>query len=53
MTSFINKFVNIKYYYKRPKEIRDKYLFNFFVQDFLDIKDFRVFRKLFYSVVRG
>ena len=34
MTSFINEFVNIKYYYKRPKLKEDGYLFNFFVQDF-------------------
>lgn len=34
MTSFINEFVNIKYYYKRPRVKEDGYLFNFFIHDF-------------------
>jgi hypothetical protein len=34
MTSFIYEFVNIKYYYKRPKVKSDAYLFNYFIQDF-------------------
>ena len=34
MTCLINEFVNIKYYYKRPKVKEDAFLFNFFVQDF-------------------
>ena len=34
MISFINEFVNIKYYYKRPRVKEDGYLFNFFIHDF-------------------
>ena len=34
MTEFINKYVNIKYYYKHPKDPEDGYLFNFFLFDY-------------------
>ena len=34
MTAFIKKFVNLKYYYKHPKDPKDGYLFNFFLLDF-------------------
>jgi hypothetical protein len=34
MTEFINKYVNLKYYYKHPKDQKDGFLFNFFQFDF-------------------
>jgi hypothetical protein len=34
MTSLIKKYVNIKYYHKKPKNDNDGSLFNFFLFDF-------------------
>ena len=34
MTALIHKYVNLKYYSKRPKKTNDGYLFNFFLLDF-------------------
>lgn len=34
MTELINKYVNLKYYSKRPKDPKDGHLFNFFLLDF-------------------
>ena len=34
ITSFIKKYVNLKYYTKRPKNPNDGYLFNFFLLEF-------------------
>jgi hypothetical protein len=49
MTEFIKKYVNLKYYAKRPKNPNDGYLFNFFLLEFSErsskttkaIKEFR------------
>ncbi|WP_370477339.1 hypothetical protein [Tamlana flava] len=34
ITELIKKYVNLKYYHKRPKDPKDGYLFNFFLLDF-------------------
>lgn len=34
MTELIHKYVNLKYYHKRPKVSKDGYLFNFFLLEF-------------------
>lgn len=34
MTELIHKYVNLKYYHKRPKDDKDGYLFNFFLLEF-------------------
>jgi hypothetical protein len=34
VTGLINKYVNLKYYTKHPKDPKDGYLFNFFLLDF-------------------
>ncbi len=34
MTILIYKYVNLKYYFKRPKDPKDGYLFNFFLLEF-------------------
>ncbi|MBO0593121.1 hypothetical protein I2486_17095 [Cellulophaga sp. E16_2] len=41
MTSLIEKYVNIKYYHKKPKNDNDGVLFNFFLYDF-SIRDSKI-----------